>query len=122
MPAALDATFAALADPTRRALLARLATGEASVNELWAPFPVSLPAVSKHLRVLEQAGLLSRLRSPQDARVHRVQLVAAPLRDAASWIDHYRRFWEGQLDALDRYLRHEQEKEPSWQEDRKSVV
>ncbi|MBI3024892.1 MAG: winged helix-turn-helix transcriptional regulator [Candidatus Tectomicrobia bacterium] len=101
MPPALDATFAALADPTRRAILARLARGEASVTALAAPFRVSLPAVSKHRRVLERAGLLARSR---EGRFHRLRLEAAPLREAGEWIAFYRRFWEGQLDALARYL------------------
>jgi DNA-binding transcriptional ArsR family regulator len=99
--AGLDATFAALSDPTRRAILARLALGESSVTELAAPFDVSLPAISKHLKVLEGAGLLVRER---DGRVHRCRLEAAPMRQAAGWIEHYRRFWEAQFDALERYL------------------
>jgi DNA-binding transcriptional ArsR family regulator len=105
----LDATFRALADPTRRAMLARLAVGEATVTELAEPFEVSLPAVSKHLRVLEGAGLLARER---DGRRHRCRLLSGPLTGAAEWIDHYRRFWEAQLDALDRYVK--KEEEPSW--------
>jgi DNA-binding transcriptional ArsR family regulator len=99
--ALLDATFHALSDPTRRAILARLGTGEASVTEVAAPFRVSLPAVSKHIRVLEKAGLLARRRV---GRVHSLRLVARPLRDAAAWIEHYRRFWEARFDALDRHL------------------
>lgn len=97
----LDATFSALADPTRRAIVARLAEGEATVGELAAPFDVSLPAISKHLRVLESAGILARTR---EGRVHRCRLVAAPMRDAAEWIERYRRYWEEQLDSLERYL------------------
>ena len=97
----LDATFHALSDPIRRAILARLETGEASVTQLARPFRVSLPAVSKHIRVLEQAGLLARRRS---GRTHSLRLVAQPLRDAAGWIEHYRRFWEDRFDALDRHL------------------
>ncbi len=97
----LDATFGALADPTRRAILARLALGEATVTELATPFDVSLPAVSKHLRVLESAGLLRR---EIDGRVHRCRLAALPMKDAAAWIETYRAFWETQLDALARYL------------------
>ena len=97
----LDGTFSALADPTRRAMLARLARGEASVGELAAPHAMSLPAVSKHLKVLETAGLVARRK---DGRVHRCRIDAGPMRDAASWIDQYRRFWEGQFDALDDYL------------------
>jgi DNA-binding transcriptional ArsR family regulator len=98
----LNRTFAALSDPTRRAILARLAQGDATVGELAAPFAMSLPAISKHLRVLEQAGLIARTK---DGRVHRLRLVAQPLREAALWITHYRRFWERQLDALAEYLR-----------------
>jgi DNA-binding transcriptional ArsR family regulator len=101
-PASLNATFHALADPTRRAILARLEAGEASVTELAKPFRVSLPAVSKHLRVLEKAGLLARRR---DGRVHRLGLVARPLRDAAVWLERYRRFWEDRFEALDQHLR-----------------
>ena len=98
----LDSTFAALSDATRRGLLARLARqGETSVSELAAPYKMSLPAVSKHLRVLEQAGLVSR---QKDGRVHRCRLRAEPMKDAAAWIERYRRFWETQLDSLARYL------------------
>jgi DNA-binding transcriptional ArsR family regulator len=99
--ALLDATFGALADPTRRALLARLALGETTVTELAAPFSMSLPAVSKHLRVLESAGLLRR---EIDGRVHRCRLAAEPMKDAASWIEQYRAFWETQFDSLAKYL------------------
>jgi DNA-binding transcriptional ArsR family regulator len=99
--APLDATFGALADPTRRALLARLAQGEATVTELAKPFDVSLPAVSKHLRVLESAGLLQR---EIDGRVHRCRLAAEPMKDASAWIEKYRAFWESQFDVLARYL------------------
>src|ERR1700730_5017966 len=99
--APLDATFGALADPTRRAILARLTHGEATVSELAAPFDVSLPAVSKHLRVLESAGLLRR---EIDGRIHRCRLAAQPMREAATWIETYRAFWETQLDALANYL------------------
>lgn len=97
----LSATFSALADPTRRAILARLALGEASVGELAAPFEMSLPAVSKHLKVLEGAGLLARAR---DGRVHRCALDAGPMKEAVDWITDYRRFWEAQFDSLARYL------------------
>jgi DNA-binding transcriptional ArsR family regulator len=97
----LDATFGALADPTRRAILARLARGEAMVTELAEPFHVSLPAISKHLRVLESAGLLER---EIDGRVHRCRLAAEPMKDAAAWIAQYRAFWETQFDALEKYL------------------
>jgi len=97
----LDATFRALADPTRRAILERLSRGESSVTGLAEPFKVSLPAISKQLRVLEKAGLLSR---EKDGRVHRCRLNAGPMREAADWISDYRRFWERQLDALADYL------------------
>jgi DNA-binding transcriptional ArsR family regulator len=103
----LDATFGALADGTRRAILARLALGETSVTELAQPFSMSLPAVSKHLRVLEQAGLLKR---QKDGRVHRCHIQAAPMRAAADWIGRYREFWEERFDALERYLK---ESEPA---------
>ena len=89
MPDPLSATFAALADPTRRAILARLASGEASVTELAEPFEMSMPAISKHLKVLERAGLIARGR---DAQWRPCRLEAAPLKDAAAWVDHYRRF------------------------------
>jgi len=102
----LDRTFGALADPTRRAILARLAAGEATVGELAAPFAVSRPAISKHLRVLERAGLVRRSR---DGRLSRCELDADPMKDAAEWVDRYRAFWEGQLDALSRYLEREAE-------------
>jgi DNA-binding transcriptional ArsR family regulator len=105
---ALDATFAALSDATRRGILARLATGEASVTELAKPYDMSLPAVSKHLRVLESAGLVAR---SKDGRVHRCRLEAAPLKNAAIWIEHYRRFWEAQLDSLQRFLETSTERE-----------
>lgn len=98
----LDATFAALADPTRRAILARLALGETSVGELAEPFDMSLPAVSKHLKVLERAGLIARGR---EAQWRPARLEAGPLRDVADWIEHYRRFWEQSLDRLGEYLR-----------------
>jgi DNA-binding transcriptional ArsR family regulator len=97
----LDRVFSALADPTRRAILDRLAHSDASVSELAAPFAMSLPAISKHLRVLEQAGLIARTK---DGRVHRLRLVAQPMKDAAAWMVPYQRFWEGQLDALADYL------------------
>ena len=97
----LNQTFAALADPTRRAILARLAAGEASVNELAEPFDISLPAISRHLKVLERAGLISRGRN---AQWRPCRLEAAPLREAAGWIDAYRRFWSDSFDRLDDYL------------------
>ena len=100
-PSTLDSTFAALADPTRRAILGRLARGQASVTTLAAPFRVSLPAISRHLQVLERAGLLTRTR---DGRIHRCRLAGAPMKDAAAWLARYRRFWEGQFAALARYL------------------
>ncbi len=99
--APLDATFGALADPTRRAILARLAQGEAMVTELAEPFRVSLPAISKHVRVLESAGLLEREIS---GRVHRCRLAAEPMKNAAAWIEQYRAFWESQFEALATYL------------------
>ena len=97
----LDRTFSALADPTRRAILARLATGETSVSELAEPFEMSLPAISRHLKVLEQAGLITRGR---EAQWRPARLEAAPLREIASWVDHYRRFWEHSFDRMDAYL------------------
>ena len=97
----LDATFSALADPTRRAILARLASGEASVQELAQPFDMSLPAISKHLKVLERAGLIARGR---DAQWRPCRLQAAPLKEASDWIEQYRRFWEESFDRLDDYL------------------
>jgi DNA-binding transcriptional ArsR family regulator len=98
----LSETFGALADPTRRAILARLASGEASVTELAAPFEMSMPAISKHLKVLERAGLIARGR---EAQWRPCRLQAAPLQDVAGWIEHYRRFWEQSFDRLDDYLR-----------------
>ena len=107
-PDRLSTTFAALADPTRRAILARLAVGEASVTELAAPFEMSLPAISKHLKVLERAGLIARGR---EAQWRPCRLEAGPLKDAAEWLAHYRRFWEQSFDRLDDYLRKLQRKE-----------
>ena len=103
----LDSVFSALAHPTRRAVLNRLARGEASVGEVAAPFDVSLPAMSKHLRVLEEAGLVKRR---LDGRVHRLRLVAEPMRGAAGWIAEYAGFWSRQLDALSRFLENTAEK------------
>jgi len=98
----LSTTFAALADPTRRAILERLSSGEATVNELAEPFPISVQAVSKHLRVLERAGLVERGRTAQ----HRPsRLRAAPLREAADWLQAYRRLWQGSFDQLEQRLR-----------------
>ncbi len=101
-PDQLSSTFAALADPTRRAILARLASGEASVTELAAPFQMSMPAVSKHLKVLERAGLVARSR---EAQWRPCRLEADPLKDIADWVEHYRVFWEQSFDRLDEYLR-----------------
>lgn len=98
----LDKTFSALADPTRRAILARLADGEATVTELAAPFAMSLPAVSKHLKVLERAGLIVQGRS---AQWRPCRLEAAPLGEITEWLEHYRRFWEGSFDRLDAHLK-----------------
>jgi DNA-binding transcriptional ArsR family regulator len=100
-PAQLDATFAALADPTRRAILARLAAGDASVAELAAPFSMSQPAISKHLRVLERAGLISR---GKDAQRRPRRLEAKPLAEANEWIERYREFWEANFRSLDTLL------------------
>jgi DNA-binding transcriptional ArsR family regulator len=100
-PQSLDATFAALADPTRRAILARLASGEASVSELAEPFAMSQPAISKHLKVLEKAGLISRGR---DAQRRPRRLEAVPLAYATEWLENYRRFWEASYEQLDAVL------------------
>ncbi len=97
----LDRTFGALADETRRAILGRLAHGDATVGELARPFRVSRPAISKHLRVLERAGLVQRAR---EGRISRCELDAGAMREAAEWVDRYRAFWEGRLDALSRYI------------------
>jgi DNA-binding transcriptional ArsR family regulator len=104
----LSTTFAALADPTRRAILSRLASGEASVTELAEPFAMSLPAVSKHLKVLERAGLITRGR---EAQWRPCKLEATPLRDVAVWAERYRRLWEHRFDRLDDYLREVQGEE-----------
>jgi len=104
----LDRTFSALADPTRRAILSRLTEGEASVTELAKPFRMTLPAVSKHLKVLEQAGLIARSRERQ---WRPARLEAQPLRDVAEWAERYRRFWEERYDRLDEYLEELQGKE-----------
>ena len=104
----LSATFAALADPTRRAILARLAAGESSVTELAAPFEISMPAVTKHLKVLERAGLITRSR---DAQWRPCQLDAKPLLDVSTWVEQYRQFWEERLDRLEDYLQKIQTKE-----------
>ena len=104
----LSTTFSALADPTRRAILTRLAGGEASVTELAEPFEMSLPAVSKHLKVLERAGLVERGR---EAQWRPCRLKAKPLGEVAAWVEQYRRFWDERLDRLDDYLRELQAKE-----------
>ena len=101
-PSNIDATLAALADPTRRAILARLAQGEASVTELMAPFDISQPSISKHLKVLERAGLISRGRN---AQFRPCRLEAAPLRVVADWVEQYRAYWDEHLDTLDAYLK-----------------
>src|SRR5882672_11678230 len=98
----LNSTFSALADPTRRAILARLALGETSVTELAEPFEMSMPAISKHLKVLERAGLIARGR---EAQWRPCRLKAAPLKDAVDWLEQYRKFWDESLDRLDDYLR-----------------
>ena len=111
MPSAYDhlsTTLAALSDPTRRAILARLAGGEATVTELAAPFAMSMPAVSRHLKVLEQAGLITRSR---EAQWRPCRITAAPLKDVADWLSHYQRFWTESFERLDEYLRDAQKKE-----------
>jgi DNA-binding transcriptional ArsR family regulator len=107
----ISTTFAALADPTRRAILARLSGGEASVTEIAEPFHVSLPAISKHLKVLERAGLIARGR---EAQWRPCRLDARPLKDAADWVERYRRHWEASFDRLDEYLKELQEKEQKY--------
>lgn len=104
----LSTTFAALADPTRRAILAKLASGQCSVTELAEPFDMSMPAISKHLKVLEKAGLIARGR---EAQWRPCRLDAAPLKEVADWVEYYRRFWDESLDRLDAYLRELQSKE-----------
>ncbi len=108
LPDRLGTTFAALADPTRRAILARLSAGEASVTELAEPFDMSLPAVSKHLKVLQRAGLIARGRR---AQWRPCRLQAGPLKEVADWVAHYRRFWEQSFDRLDGYLHELKRKE-----------
>ncbi|MEO5903756.1 MAG: metalloregulator ArsR/SmtB family transcription factor [Gemmatimonadaceae bacterium] len=107
-PAHLDLTFAALSDATRRAILSRLARGEASVTDLAKPFDMTLPAISKHLKVLQRAGLISQTR---EAQWRPCRLEAAPLKDASDWIEHYRRYWDESFDRLDEYLHEVQSKE-----------
>ena len=114
----LSETFSALADPTRRAILARLAQGEATVNELAAPFPVSLQAVSKHLKVLERAGLIARGKS---AQWRPCRLRGEPLGDATRWLQDYRQFWEAGFDRLDEHLRQIQAKNPDKQRGRSTT-
>ncbi len=113
----LSETFGALADPTRRAILARLASGEASVTELAEPFAMSMPAISKHLKVLERAGLITRGR---EAQWRPCRLQAGPLQDVAGWIEHYRRFWEESFDRLDDYLK--ELKKQDWKHKEKKHV
>ena len=112
----LSVTFAALADPTRRAILARLSRGECSVTELAEPFDMSLPAISKHLKVLERAGLIARTR---DAQWRPCQLHAGPLKDVSDWVERYREFWEQSFDRLDEYLRDLQKKQKKNKEKKK---
>jgi len=104
----LSATFAALADPTRRAILARLVEGDVSVTDLAQPFDMSMPAISKHLKVLERAGLIARGR---EAQWRPCRLAAGPLKEVANWVEHYRRFWEQSFDRLDHYLKELKAKE-----------
>ena len=120
-PDPISTTFAALADPTRRAILERLAAGQASVGEIAAPFEMTLPAVSKHLKVLERAGLVARGR---EAQWRPCRLEAAPLKAADDWLEHYRRHWEESFERLDDYLRELQQKQehnapgrPQWKEE-----
>ncbi len=115
-PDRLSTTFAALADPTRRAILARLASGQTSVTDLAKPFDISLPAVSKHLKVLEGAGLIARSR---DAQWRPCRLQANPLKDIADWVEYYRRHWEESFEKLDRYLKELQRKNKSQEIQRK---
>jgi DNA-binding transcriptional ArsR family regulator len=115
----LSATFSALADPTRRAILARLALGETSVTELAAPFEMSMPAVSKHLKVLERAGLISRGR---EAQWRPCRIEAAALKDVDDWLERYRQFWEASFDRLDEYLREMQAKEKPKKRARKKKI
>jgi len=105
----LDKTFSALSDPTRRAILAQLAQGEAQVNDIAAPFGMSLPAISKHLKVLENANLISR---HKQGRFRRCQLNAGPLESASDWIAYYQKFWDAQLDSLAKYLQESTQSKP----------
>jgi DNA-binding transcriptional ArsR family regulator len=115
----LSETFGALADPTRRAILARLASGEASVTELASPFDMSMPAISKHLKVLERAGLIARGR---EAQWRPCRLQAGPLQDVAGWVEHYRRFWEDSFDRLDVYLRELKRQNAKGKKEKKHVT
>ena len=115
----LNETFGALADPTRRAILARLASGEASVTELAEPFAMSMPAISKHLKVLERAGLIARGR---EAQWRPCRLQAAPLQDVAGWVEHYRRFWEESFNRLDDYLQELKQKDSKHRKKEKKHV
>jgi len=110
---ALDRTFGALADPTRRAILARLASGEHRVTELAEPFDISLPAVSKHLKVLEEAGLLARRKK---GRIHHCRLDPRPMNAAAEWIARHRKFWENAFDRLEKYLVEQKREEEKWRQ------
>jgi DNA-binding transcriptional ArsR family regulator len=115
--AGLDATFSALGDPTRRAILARLSQGESSIVELAKPFDFSLPAILKHVRVLEDAGLLAR---QKNGRVNRCRLRTKPMRDAAAWMEEYRQFWERKIGALANFLEQSQKEEDrTWQRHKK---
>jgi len=105
----LDPVFAALADPTRRAILVRLTHGEATVTEVAEPFETSLPAISKHIKVLEEAGLVARRK---DGRTHYLRLVASPLKSAAQWLEQYHWFWESQLDSLEQFLKEGGDEQP----------
>lgn len=105
----LDPVFAALADPTRRAILVRLTHGEATVMQVAQPFETSLPAISKHIKVLEEAGLVARRK---DGRTHHLRLVASPLKNAVQWLEQYRWFWESQFDSLEQFLKESSDEQP----------
>ncbi len=109
-PSKLSRTFLALADPTRRAIILRLTQGECTVSQLAEPFEISLPAVSKHLKILENAGLLSRRK---EGRTLHCRLEAAPMKEAADWLSHYRAFWEERFDSLENFLNESEQKEES---------
>jgi len=114
MPVSLDSTFSALSDPTRRAIVQRLASGRATVKELASPFRISLPAISKHLKILERAGLLTRTK---DGRTHHCELNVTPLQEANDWLVWHQQFWEQRFDALEKYL---QSSDPSSQKETSS--